>query len=197
MFRSDCDSEASAQIAHWWRVVEICLPSHAHAGPASFLPSGAERVDEDWDFWAEQFGAPIFAPSFASLYAAAVSTGELLVVDAAMGAALPEEMARRSLMLGRSVLSDFLPPRGMKILERLSRAADTDSSQGHLITVFAVRAHGFHIPAIEAFGAFLLMECVLGASAVGVTLPASRIAEMLRRARAASRVAPACKPVAI
>lgn len=198
MVRPDCRLEATAQIAEWWRVVEICLPSHANAGAATFCPSGAESLDAAWEAWVEQACAPVLMPFFMPLYAAAAqSLGALLAADAEAGAALPEEMARRSRMMGRSVLLDFLPPRGAKMLERLRPAAEADESRGHLITVFAARAHAFHIPALEAFGAFLLMECVLGAGAVGVTLPAARIAEMISRARVASSSAPACNLVAV
>lgn len=192
MSRPDLRSAEAPEIAAGWRVAELCLPSHESAGAASFRPRGAETLDADWDAWVAEVFAPAITLSLISLREAAEaqSVGALLAADAGLGAGLPAAAAAGSLAAGRRALLDFVPPRGARLLERLREAAAANKAAGHMATVFAVRAHIFHLPSVQVSGALLLAECVLGAGSVGVTLPAARAAGMLRRATAA----PACAP---
>ncbi len=164
------------------------MPSHACSIPATFRPRGVETLDSDWDAWTEAIFVQALRPSLvvSQEASAAQNFQALLAADAALGAALPQASSSASLSAGRRVLLDFIPPRGAKLLERLRGAAEANDAAGHLATVFAVRANIFHIPSVQASGALLLAECILGA---GVALPAVRTAEMIRRATEASRSA--------
>lgn len=81
--------------------------------------------------------------------------------------------------VGRRALLDFQPPQGARLLERLRHAAGENAMAGQLATVFAVRAHVFHLPGVQVSMALLLAECVLGAGVVGVTLPAERASGLM------------------
>lgn len=182
MIGSDLPIEREpGDLATMWRMVELCLPAHEECGALTFLPRGEELFEADWIDWAAAVYAPILAPALLSLQHCAATTAftALLGEDAALGAALSASAARRSLAAGRRALLDFRPPQGAKLLDRLRDAAATNLAAGHLATVFAVRAHAFHLPAVQFSAALLLSECVLGASAIGLTLSARRTAEFV------------------
>ena len=186
-----------SDLAALWCMVEVCLPAHEDCGAVTFLPRGGETLEADWREWAVSVYAPVVAPALPAIQhlAAKASFTALLGEDAALGAALSSPAAERSLAAGRRALLDFRPPQGAKLLDNLREAAVANAAAGHLATVFAVRAHVFHLPSVQAMAALLLAECVLGAAAVGVTLSAKRTAELL--AAAGSIVAPEPKLVAV
>ncbi|MFM8886276.1 MAG: hypothetical protein ACKOKC_07670 [Chthoniobacterales bacterium] len=189
--------QEQSDLAALWRMVEVCLPAHEDCGAITFLPRGGETLEEDWQEWALTTYAPVLVPALPAmqLLAADASFTALLGEDAALGTALSVPAAQRSLAAGRRALLDFRPPQGAKLLDNLREAAATNASAGHLATVFAVRAHVFHLPSVQATAALLLAECVLGAAAVGLTLPAKRTAELL--GAAGSIAIPAAKLVAV
>lgn len=180
--------QEQADLAVLWRMVEICLPAHEDCGAVTFLPRGGETFDADWQDWLGAVYAPLLAPALPGLQqlAANGSCTALLGADAALGASLSVPAAQRSLVAGRCALIDFRPPQGAKLLDQLREAAVANAGAGHLATVFAVRAHLFHLPSVQAAAALLLAECILGASAVGLTLPAARTAALLGLAGSAA-----------
>jgi len=177
-------ADPAAEIAAWWRLVELCLPSHEQCGALTFAPGGEETLESDWDRWLTDVFLPVLYPALTALQSAA-STQDAARVrseDAALGGALPAAAARRGLEAGRYLLLSFQPPQAAKLLERLREAAAADQSAGQLVTVFAVRGRIFHLPFLQVAGALLLAECVLGADAAGVTLPAPRTIGLLQGA---------------
>lgn len=173
-----------ADLAPLWRIVELCLPLHGECGAATFAPRGGETLEDDWDEWVDGIYAPILAPALLSLrdFASNARLTSLLGADAALGGTLPADAAQRSLKAGRRVLLDVRPPKGVKLLDQLRGAALNNSESGHLATVFAARAHAFHVPAVQSSAALLLAECVLGASGAGVVLSSGQTAELLAAA---------------
>ena len=171
-----------------WRIAELCLPSHEECGAVTFRPRGGETFGDDWSAWLDGTRAQILRDAFLALHrhASEQCFASLLAADAALGAALPEFAARASLIEGRRALLGFTPPRGAKIIERLREASACNEAAGHLATVFSARAQAFHIPAVQAEMALVLAECILGASSVGLTLPAVRTAELMSLASAAA-----------
>lgn len=184
--------EEQAPLAALWRMVELCLPAHEECGAVTFLPRSGETLEADWQDWLASVYAPVLAPALPSLQhlAAEASFTALLGADASLGADLPEPAAQRSLAAGRRALLDYRPPQGAKLLDRLRETATANSAAGHLATVFAARAHAFHLPAVQTAAAMLLAECVLGANAVGVTLSARRTGELLGAAGRCAAPAP-------
>ena len=183
----------AAEIAAWWRTVELCLPSHEECGAITFAPCGGETLEAEWDRWLTDIFLPVLHPALTALQSAAVTQDAARVrsEDTALGVSLPAAAARASLAAGRHLLLSFQPPQAAKLLERLREAASTDRSCGHLATVFAVRGQTFHLPFLQVAGALLLAECVLGADAAGVTLPAPRTITLVQDAldRVAARPA--------
>jgi len=186
-----------SDLAALWRMVEVCLPAHEDCGAVTFLPRGSETLEADWQDWVTAVYAPLLAPSFPNMQSLAANGlfTALLGEDAALGVALSASAAQRSLAAGRRALLDFRPPQGARLLDSLREAAATNAAAGHLATVFAVRAHVFHLPSVQATSALLLAECVLGAAAIGLTLSARRTAELLQAA--GRTAAPAAKLVAV
>lgn len=179
------EADASAEVAAWWRLVELCLPSHEECGAATFRPEGAETLAAEWDRWVGEVFVPVLVPAWDSIQAAieARDWSALLEADAALGAALPHGASQGSLQAGRLALLGHVPPRGAKFLERLRELAPEHTAAGHLATVFAVRAHIFHQPSRQTLGALLLAECVQGGAAAGITLPVGRTVDFLQSAR--------------
>ena len=192
-------ADPAAEIASWWRLVELCLPSHDECGALTFAPSGAETLEADWQRWVAETFLPVLHPSLLALQnAAAAQDGvRLIAEDNSFGAALPDDAARRSLTAGRHLLMTFQPPQGARLLERLREAAAADRETGHLATVFAARGHVFHLPFVQVVGALLLAECVLGADAAGVTLPAGRTIALMQGAMDSMAAAPAVQLLAV
>jgi len=192
-------ADPAAEIAAWWRLVELCLPSHDACSALMFAPSGAETLETDWERWVADTFLPVVHPSLLALQnASAVQDGARLVAeDAALGAALPDGAASRSLTAGRHLLLSYQPPQGARLLERLRDVAQSDETFGHLVTVFAARGQVFHLPFVQVAGALLLAECVLGADSVGVTLPADRTVRLMQGAMDSMAAVPAVQLLAV
>lgn len=192
-------ADPAAEIAAWWRLVELCLPSHDVCGALTFAPSGPETLGVEWDRWVAGAFLPVLHPSLLALQNAAATQDSacLLAEDAALGAALSGEAAQRSLSAGRHLLLSFQPPQGAKLLERLRDAVSLRAEAGHLATVFAARGHVFHLPFVQVAGALLLAECVLGADAAGVTLAAARTIDLMQGAMDSMAAVPAVRLLAV
>jgi hypothetical protein len=192
-------ADPAAEIAAWWRLVELCLPSHEECGAITFAPSGEGSLESEWDRWLTDLFLPVLHPALTSLQSGAATqdAARVLSEDASLGRTLPAVAVRGSLMAGRHLLLSFQPPQAAKLLERLRNAAATDKSVGHLATVFAVRGQTFHLPFLQVAGALLLAEGVLGADAAGLTLPAPRTVWLLQNALDRMAALPAVQLLAV
>jgi hypothetical protein len=199
MLQAAPSTEPAAEIAAWWRLVELCLPSHEQSGAITFAPAGTETLEADWGRWLTDLYLPVLHPTLTALQSAAArqDVASLRAEDAALGVALPAAAAAGSLVAGRHLVLSFTPPQGAKLLERWRDALAADSTAGHLATGFVIRGQIFHLPARPLAGALLLAECVLGADAAGVTLPAGRTASLLRQAFDRVAAAPAVELMAV
>ena len=183
VIKSAPNAQTAEELAAWWRVVELCLPSHRQGGAATFQPAGAESVEAEWDIWLAEIFHPFLGPSLRSMQEAstAQSLTALSAADASLGATLPGAVSQASLAAGRTALLDFAPPQGARLLERWQGAARDNASSGHLVSVFAVRGHIFHLPSLQVTGALLLAEFLAGAIAAGAAPSADLTAAMLQR----------------
>ena len=184
MFQPVPASDSVAEITAWWRLVALCLPSHEQCGAITFVPASCETLEADWDRWVTGVFLPVLHPSLAALQSAAARQDAVAVLaeDAALGAELPADLSGGSLAAGRHLLTAFQPPQGARLLERLSEAARVNPSVGHLATVFAAPGQAFHLPFLQVAGALLLAECILGADAARVTLPAAQTTGLMQSA---------------
>lgn len=171
-------------LAALWRMVELCLPGRGECGAATFRPQGEETLESDWEAWVAELYSTRLAPALPSLlqHAASGAFASLAADDATFGVDLPASAARRSLAAGRRVLLGLRPPQGSRMLDQMRVRAADDPTFGHLATVFAVRAHIFHLPFVQVSTAFLMAECVLGAAAVGRVLSARCVENLLAAA---------------
>jgi hypothetical protein len=192
-------ADPAAEIAAWWRLVELCLPSHEKCGAMTFAPSGAETLENDWERWVADTFLSVLHPALLSLQnAAAAQDGvRLLSEDAALGSALTTDAAQRSLLAGRHLLLGCQPPQAAKFLERLRETALDRAEVGQLATIFAVRGQIFHLPFVQVAGALVLAECVLGADSAGVTLPAARTIDLMQGAMDSVAAVPAVQLLAV
>ena len=191
-------ADPAAEIAAWWRLVELCLPTHEKCGALTFAPSGTETLEGDWERWVTDVFLPVLHPALLSLQnaAAAQDSVRLLCEDAALGA-LTADAAQRSLLSGRHLLLACQPPQGAKFLERLRETALHRTEAGQLATIFAVRGQIFHLPFVQVAGALVLAECVLGADAAGVTLPAARTIDLMQGAMDSVAAVPSVQLLAV
>ena len=175
------NADVSTEVASWWRMVELCLPCHEVCGAATFAPTGAGTLEDEWVKWAQESFVTVLRPALFDLQTAAdeQSLPGLLGREAALNGALSASFRSRSLACGREALLGQTPPRGAKLLERLRDTAASEDNCGHLATIFALRGRIFHLPFLQVIGAYLLAEAVLGAESTGITLPAERVAAML------------------
>lgn len=178
------NADVSTEVASWWRMVELCLPCHEVCGAATFAPTGAGTLEEDWAKWVQETFVTVLCPALFDLQAVAdeQSLPGLLGREAVLSEALSAPARSRSLACGRQALLGQTPPQGAKLLERLRDTAVTEDNCGHLATIFALRGRIFHLPFLQVAGAYLLAEAVLGAESAGITLPAERVAAMLNTA---------------
>lgn len=192
-------ADPAAEIAAWWRLVELCLPTHDKCGALTFAPSGTETLEGDWERWVTDVFLPVLHPALLSLQiAAAAQDGVgLLSEDAALGAALTADAGQRSLLCGRHLLLACQPPQGAKFLERLRETALHRAEAGQLATIFAVRGQVFHLPFVQVAGALVLAECVLGTDAAGVTLPAARTIDLMQGAMDSVAAVPSVQLLAV
>jgi hypothetical protein len=79
----------------------------------------------------------------------------------------------------------------------LREAALDRTETGQLATVFAVRGQVFHLPFVQVAGALVLAECVLGADAAGVTLPAARTIDLMQGAMDSVATVPSVQLLAV
>jgi len=177
-------ADPAAEVTDWWRVVERCMPSHETCGALTFTPAGVETFDADWEGWLTSTFLPVLHPGLQALQmaVAAQDLEALAREDTTLGAGLPAAAAERSLTAGRHLLLSFAPPQSVRLLDRLRAMAEEQTTFGQLAAVFAVRGQIFHLPSVQVTGAFLLAECVLGADAAGLTLPAGRTVALLQGA---------------
>ena len=117
-------ADSAAEIAAWWRLVELCLPSHEECGALTFATSGAETLEADWQRWVTGVFLPVLHPALIALQnaAAAQDSVRLLAGDAALGAALSHEDARRNRAAGRHLLLPYATPQVAKLLAWVDRA---------------------------------------------------------------------------
>ena len=92
-------ADPAAEIAAWWRLVELCLPSHEECGAITFEPAGEAMLESDWDRWLTDIFLPVLHPALTALQSAAATqdVARVLSEDGALAKVLPSAAARRSL----------------------------------------------------------------------------------------------------
>ncbi len=140
--------------------LQLCLPGGWDCGPLTFLPGSGENGAVAWEAWVKDTWRALLQPAFCGAWSAA-ARGEfagVVAVDRALTDRLHPAEARRSLLAGRRILLGYHPPRGAKVLTRMTTEASGSPGFGHLACVFAVRAALFQQPLFLAWHALLLAE---------------------------------------
>ena len=118
--------------------------------------------ESDWRSWQTlQFG-PLILPHLAEVVDLALrhSLREIVFLDRSLEQFLGPSLSQRS-KLGAERLLQARPPKGDRMVARLQEAIRTGETPGHFVTLFAVRAIAFSIPARTAIFAYILLELML------------------------------------
>lgn len=118
--------------------------------------------ETNWRSWQTlQFG-PLILPHLVEVVDLAMrhSFREILLLDQSLEHFLTSSLAERSRLAAERLLQ-ARPPRGDRMVARLQDAIRTGETPGHFVTLFAVRATAFSIPARTTIFAYILLELML------------------------------------
>jgi hypothetical protein len=118
--------------------------------------------ESNWRSWQTlQFG-PLILPHLVEVVDLATrnSLREILFLDQSLEHFLTSAISQRSQLAAEQLLQ-ARPPRGDRLVARLQDAIRTGETPGHFVTLFAVRAIAFSIPARTTIFAYVLFELML------------------------------------
>jgi hypothetical protein len=118
--------------------------------------------ERNWRSWQTlQFG-PLILPHLAEVVDLAVrhSLREIVFLDRSLQQFLGSSLSHRSQLAAERLLQ-ARPPKGDRMVARLQEAIRTGETPGHFVTLFAVRAIAFSIPARTIIFAYILLELML------------------------------------
>jgi hypothetical protein len=118
--------------------------------------------ESSWRSWQTlQFG-PLILPHLAEVVELALrhSLREILFLDQSLQHFLGSSLSQRSRLVAERLLQ-ARPPKGDRMIARLQEAIRAGETPGHFVTVFAVRAIAFSIPARTTIFAYILLELML------------------------------------
>jgi hypothetical protein len=116
----------------------------------------------NWRSWQTlQFG-PLILPHLAEVVDLAVrhSWREIVLLDRSLQQFLDSSLSHRSQLAAERLLQ-ARPPKGDRTVARLQEAIRAGETPGHFVTLFAVRAIAFSIPARTTIFAYILLELML------------------------------------
>jgi hypothetical protein len=118
--------------------------------------------ERNWRSWQTlQFG-PLILPHLAEVVDLAVrhSLREILFLDRSLQQFIGSSLSQRSQLAAERLLQ-ARPPKSDRMIARLQEAIRTGETPGHFVTLFAVRASAFSIPARTTIFAYILLELML------------------------------------
>jgi hypothetical protein len=118
--------------------------------------------ESNWRSWQTlQFG-PLILPHLVEVVDLAMrhSFREILLLDQSLEHFLTSAISQRSQSAAERLLQ-ARPPKGDRLVARLQDAIRTGETPGHFVTLFAVRAIAFSIPARTTIFAYVLLELML------------------------------------
>jgi hypothetical protein len=116
----------------------------------------------NWLSWQTLLFSPIVLPHLVEVVDLALhhSFREIVIADRSLEQSLNPVLSGRSQHAARR-LCQGRPPKGDRIVARFQAAIQAGETPGHFVTLFAVRAIAFSIPARTAIFAYVLLELML------------------------------------
>jgi hypothetical protein len=116
----------------------------------------------NWRSWQTLLFGPVVLPHLAEVVDLALrhSFREIVLLDRSLQQFLNSSLSRRSQLAAERLLQ-ARPPKGDRMVARLQQAIRTGETPGHFVTLFAVRAISFSIPARTTIFAYVLLELML------------------------------------
>ncbi len=133
------------------RVLRICDPGAALAGPLTFAPDRRQTRQtwlSAWEQWRETIFEPALAPALAAAagHAQQEHAREMLAVDADLSARLPADVSARSVAAGQRLLQQLRQARGTRWVLKLAESAARNDAVAHFAVVYAGQSAFFHLP---------------------------------------------------
>jgi hypothetical protein len=142
------------------RVIDRCGVGAAFT--EGVLWQAGSDPESNWRSWQTlQFG-PLILPHLGEVVDLAVrhSFREIVLLDQSLEQFLSSSLSHRSRAAAGRLLQ-ARPPKGDRMVARLQQAIRTGETPGHFVTLFAVRAIAFSIPARTTIFAYILLELML------------------------------------
>ncbi|HZC36784.1 MAG TPA: hypothetical protein VE242_14270 [Chthoniobacterales bacterium] len=142
------------------RVIDHCGIGVALSG--GVLWRAGTDPESNWRSWQTAQFAPLILPHLVEVGDLAIrhSFREILFLDQSLGHFLTSSISQRSQLAAEQLLQ-ARPPKGDRLVARLQDAIRTGVTPGHFVTLFAVRAIAFSIPARTTIFAYILLELML------------------------------------
>jgi hypothetical protein len=142
------------------RVIDRCVLGVAFTEGVLWR-AGADP-ERNWRSWQTLQFEPLILPHLAEVVDLAVrhSLREIVFLDQALQQLLGSSLSHRSQLAAERLLQ-VRPPKGDRMVARLQEAIRTGETPGHFVTLFAVRAIAFSIPARSTIFAYILFELML------------------------------------
>jgi hypothetical protein len=118
--------------------------------------------ESNWHSWQALQFEPLILPHLAEVTDLAMrhAVREIGCLDRSLEQFLGSALSRRSRLAAERLLQ-ARAPRGDRVVARLQEAIRTGETPGHFVTLFAVRASSFSIPARTTIFAYILLELML------------------------------------
>ncbi len=116
----------------------------------------------NWVSWQTLLFGPVILPHLVEVVDLALkhSFREIVLLDRSLQQFLSSSLSHRSRSAAERLLQ-ARPPKGDRMVARLQQAICTGETPGHFVTLFAVRAIAFSIPARTTIFAYVLLELML------------------------------------
>jgi hypothetical protein len=116
----------------------------------------------NWQSWQTLLFTPVILPHLVEVVDLALrhSLREIVLMDRTLDQYLSPLLSRRS-RLAAQLLCQGRPPRGDRMVARFQGAIRAGEAPGHFVTLFAIRAIAFSIPARTTIFAYILLELML------------------------------------
>ena len=137
--------------AEFVRLLSICDPGAALAGPVTFCPERNQTKQTwltAWQHWRETIFDPVLAPALtaAAAHAQKDHAREMLSVDAELSRRLAPEAAARSGKAGRGLLQQLGKARGGKWPGKFAEWVRRDEAAAHFAVIYAGQSAFFYLP---------------------------------------------------
>jgi hypothetical protein len=133
------------------RLLSICDPGAALAGPLTFCPEQRQTRETwlaAWQQWRQTILEPVLAPALtaAAAHAQQDHAREMLSVDAELSGRLEPAAAARSVKAGRGLLQQLGRARGGRWPGKFAERVRREEAAAHFAVIYAGQSAFFYLP---------------------------------------------------